>query len=96
MSEKKYYRYESPALKLWKKLTKDQQFEKVYALSKKFEDRLTLTDVRNQSIKVELFVTKDEIYNTLVEYETYLRENLNNIPIIVLLEGKTDANKKRQ
>lgn len=96
MSERKHYRYESPALKLWKKLTTDQQFEKVNELSQVFKDRLDLIEVRDQSIKVELSVEKSEIYDLLVEYETYLRENLDNIPIIVLLQGKTDANKKRQ
>ena len=96
MSEEKYYRYESPELKLFKKLTTDQQFKKVSEISKKFEDRLSVIQVHNQSIKVEVFVPKEDIYYLLVEYETYLREKLNNIPIIVLLQEKTDANKKRK
>ena len=96
MNERKYYRYESPELKLWKKLTADQQFKKVDELSQDFKEKLKVIDVHNQSINVELFVPKDEVYDLLVEYETYLRENLDNIPIIVLLQGKSDANKKRQ
>ena len=45
---------------------------------------------------MELEIEKDERYKFLVEYESYLRKELDNIPIIVLLEGKTDANKRRQ
>ncbi|MDD3442931.1 hypothetical protein [Sulfurimonas denitrificans] len=96
MSEREYYRYESPELKLWKKLTADKQFERVSGLSQIFKEKLKVIDVHNQSIKVELYVQKDDVYDVLVTYEAYLREKLNNIPIIVLLEGKTDANKKRQ
>jgi len=96
VSEREYYRYESPELKLWKKLTPSQQFEKVSELSQSFKEKLEVIEAHNQSIKVELHVQKDEIYNILVEYEAYIREKLDNIPVIVLLQGKTDANKKRQ
>ncbi len=96
MSEDKFQRYESQELKLWKKLTQEQQFEQVKELSKSFEERLIPKYVRHQSIKVDVFVSKDEIYSLLVEYETHLRTKLDNIPIIVLLQEKIDANKRRK
>jgi len=63
VSEDKFQRYESQELKLWKKLTQEQQFEQVKELSKSFEDRLIPKHVRHQSIKVDVFVPKDEIYS---------------------------------
>ena len=96
MNEQQYTRYESEELKKWKKLSVDKQIEIVQSFSGDFNDRLTVISVHNQSIKVELYVPKDDIYNTLVEYETYIRKKLDNIPIIVLLQERHDANKKRK
>lgn len=96
MSEAKSYRYESPELKVFKKLTTDEQFKKVYGLTQGFEDKLEVIAVKDQSITVKLFVEKDKAYETLVEYETYIREKLDNIPIIVLIQERKDANKKRK
>jgi len=96
MDQEEFSRYESPELQLWKKKDTEEQFKIVEKISKKYEDRLTLVSVRHQAIKVELEIPKEERYNLLVDYETYVRKELNNIPIIVLLEGKKDANKRRR
>ena len=96
MSEMKYSRYESEELIKWKKLSSEKQIEIVNEFSNPYAEKLKIIQVNNQSIKVELLVSKEEIYNTLVEYETYLRKKLQNIPIIILLQEKNDANKKRK
>lgn len=96
MSKEEYSRYESQELKLWKLLSGDEQFSRVDELTKDFEEEVKLIHVRHQAIKVELSVPKDEIYTVLVKYETYLREKLNHIPIIILLQEKLDANKRRK
>jgi len=91
-----YGRYESPELQEWKKLTKEEQFLKVQTLSKSFIEKLKPVFVKDQSIKVDMFVPKSEYYELLVKYEAYLRESLGNIPLIVLVQEKLDENKRRQ
>jgi len=96
MNQEKYQRYESEELKKWKKLSKENQTKIVKSLSNDFSQKLVVVSAYNQSIKVELFVEKKETYNILVEYETYIREKLEGIPIIILLQERDDANKKRK
>lgn len=92
----KYKRYESPELIQWKKLSFEEQKKRVEQLNKKFEDKAKVTKVSNQSIELSLFLSKEKVYSFLVEYETYMRENLGGFPIIVLLKDRADENKKRK
>ncbi|WP_457749349.1 hypothetical protein [Sulfurimonas sp.] len=91
-----YERYESQELQEWKKLSSEEQFKQVKYLSDKYKESLELLFVRDQSIQVSLKIPKNEHYDLLVSYEAYLRENLGNIPLIVLIEEKKDENKRRQ
>lgn len=92
----KYKRYESPELIEWKKLDSEKQFEIVNEFSQPFYEKVKVSKVNNQSIEVDLFMRKSDVYNFLVEYETYLREKLGNFPIIVLLKDRADENRKRK
>ncbi|MBL1243442.1 MAG: hypothetical protein COA39_003440 [Sulfurimonas sp.] len=89
-------RYESQELQEWKKLSQEEQFSQVQALSTKYIEQLEPIFVRDQSIRVAMHIPKSAYYETLVDYEKYLRENLGNIPLIVLVEEKADENKRRQ
>lgn len=92
----KYGRYESPELIGWKKLTEQEQFDTVNELSQVYYEKVKVSKVKDQSIEVDLFMSKNEVYEFLVEYEAYLRENLGNLPIIVLLKDRADENRKRK
>ena len=83
-------------LEEWKNLSSDLQLTKVRKASVKYDGLIEVLSVRNQAIEVNLFVEKSEIYSSLVDYETYLREQLGNFPIIVLLKARSDENKKRK
>lgn len=89
-------RYESQELQEWKKLSQEEQFSQVQVLSKEYTEQLEPISVRHQSIRVSMCIPKSEYYETLVDYEKHLRENLGNIPLIVLVEEKADENKRRQ
>lgn len=91
-----YKRYESPSLIEWKKFSNEEQLNQVKLLSKKFDDKLEVIKVNNQAIEVNLFMNKNEVYDYLVSYESYIREQLGNFPIIVLLKDRADENKKRK
>lgn len=91
-----YERYESPELIKWKKLSFDEQFEIVNSHSEVFKNKLEIKTVRNQSIEVNLFIEKKDVYDFLVKYENFIRERLGNFPIIVLLKDRLDENKKRK
>lgn len=92
----KYERYESPELIEWKKLDKLEQLKKVVKVSEKYEDKVDIINVHNQSIEVSLFMQKDDVYKFLVEYEAFLRKELGGFPIIVLLKDRADENRKRK
>ena len=96
MQEEKYDRYESPALIQWKKQNHEKQLETVISLSQEFEHTIEVVNVLDQRIEVIAYVTKDKIYELLVQYETFIRVKLNDIPIIVLLKEKRDENRKRK
>lgn len=97
MSEaNKYERYESPQLKEWKKLNDEEQLIKVREVSKGYEEQLDVQKVHHQSIEVSLFMEKEKVYGFLVEYETFLRNQLGGFPIIVLLKDRADENRKRK
>lgn len=92
----KYDRYESPKLKEWKQLDKSTQLTKVTSLNEKYKDKVQVVKVYDQSIEINLFIKKEGVYDFLVEYETYIRDNLGGFPIIILLKDRADENKKRQ
>jgi len=91
-----YSRYESPELQEWKKISQEEQMTKLKKISKPFSDILQVVYVKDQSIRVNILVEKSEYYDSLVKYETYIREELGNIPVIVLVQEKLDENKRRQ
>lgn len=92
----KYIRYESPELKEWKKLNPEEQYKKVNELSQVYFEKVKVSTVNNQSIEVNLFIPKSQVYEFLVEYEAYLRKKLGGFPIIVLLKDRIDENRKRK
>lgn len=92
----KYSRYEPESLVKWKKLSSQEQLEKVKILSKKFNKELEVIKVNNQAIEVNLIMAKNKVYDYLVSYESYIREKLGNFPVIVLLKDRADENKKRK
>lgn len=89
-------RYESKELQAWKKLDNQTQFIKVTELSKELMDKVKVIKVQDQAIEVSLFIEKNEVYDFLVSYETFIRNKLGNFPIIVLLKDRADENKKRK
>lgn len=91
-----YTRYESPALKEWKKYTFEEQLKKVQELSHEYSGKLEVINVKHQAIEVNLFMEKSEVYDFLVQYESDIREKLGTFPIIVLLKDRADENKKRK
>ena len=91
-----YKRYEPPSLIAWKKIPIEEQLKKVKRLSEKFNDKLEVIKVKNQAIEVNLYMPKDKVYDYLVSYEAYIREELGNFPVIVLLKDRTDENRKRK
>ncbi len=91
-----YTRYESPELQKWKQLPQLTQLEKIESLSQDFRNELKVINVKDQMIEVNVYVPKEQVYQLLVNYEKYLREKLDNMPIIVLLKERLDENKKRK
>lgn len=91
-----YTRYESPELQKWKQLPQLMQLEKIESLSQDFRNELKVINVKDQMIEVNVYVPKEQVYQLLVNYEKYLREKLDNMPIIVLLKERLDENKKRK
>ena len=83
-------------LEEWEKLSFEKQLQKVKDLSSQYTDILEVLSVRNQAIELNLFMKKENVYTFLVSYETYLREQLGNFPIIVLLKDRADENRKRK
>ena len=96
MERSKYTRYESPELIAWKQLSHEEQLLKVQSLHNNFKDKLEVISVKDQMIEVNIFVSKEQTYELLVNYETSMRKQLNNIPIIVLLKERLDENRKRK
>lgn len=96
MERSKYKRYESPELIAWKQLSHEEQLLKVQSLNNNFKDKLEVISVKDQMIEVNIFVSKEQTYELLVNYETSMRKQLNNIPIIVLLKERLDENRKRK
>lgn len=92
----KYERYESDALKEWKKISSEEQLEQVIEITEDSGYPLEVKNVKDQMIEVNIFVEKNETYELLKNYEKFLREKLNNIPIIVLLKERLDENRKRK
>jgi len=83
-------------LEKWKKLSATEQLEKVKELSFQYHTMLEVLSVKDQAIELNLFMKKDSVYKFLVSYETYLREQLGDFPIIVLLKDRADENRKRK
>jgi len=83
-------------LEEWEKLSFEKQLQKVKDLSTQYADILEVLSVRNQAIELNLFMKKENVYTFLVSYETYIREQLGNFPIIVLLKDRADENRKRK
>jgi len=83
-------------LEEWEKLSFEKQLQKVKDLSTQYADILEVLSVRNQAIELNLFMKKESVYTFLVSYETYIREQLGNFPIIVLLKDRADENRKRK
>lgn len=90
-------RYGADKLKTWKNLDKQDQLTIVKNLtSKKYNNIVDIRSVKNQSIEITLHLEKEKRYDFLVEYEAFLRKNLGNFPIIVLLRDRADENRKRK
>mgnify|MGYP000329479017 CR=1 FL=1 len=86
----------SGMLKEWKKLSPPQQLEIVKGFSTQYNNQLNVLSVKDHAIELSLFMEKDDVYTFLVSYESYLREQLGNFPIIVLLKDRADENRKRK